>query len=128
MGINVTYSLTIHGPIPAKKNRWHRGKGGRMYYDRPEVAGQIESITHQLAVLWRRDPISGATVDIIFYCKDRRGDLDNMLTTLLDCMKTAGVIVDDNLLHLPGPVTYRGVKDAEARTSIVITEKTRSAE
>jgi Holliday junction resolvase RusA-like endonuclease len=36
-------------------------------------------------------------MSIQFITRDRRRDWDNMLTTVLDCLRGAGVILNDNI-------------------------------
>lgn len=120
--------LIILGPTPAKKNRWHRGKNGGMYFDQTarnkmqegSITEQIAALTWQARSQWgARPPLIHPAMTLVFYVKDQRGDLDNMLSTTLDILKVAGVLRDDNMKHFKGPVTFWGEIDKEQeRTEI----------
>lgn len=103
--------LTLNGVVPAKKNRWHRGNNGQIFFDRKGVQKQIDSLVWQIKAQYKGKPLFAPVLDIDFYCKNQRGDIDNMLSTLLDCMKDAGVIISDNLKHLSGPIRINGWLD-----------------
>jgi Holliday junction resolvase RusA-like endonuclease len=111
--------VVINGPVPAKKNRWHRSGKGKMYFDQSGITEQIAAITWQARAQWgTRPPVINPEIFVTFYCKDLRGDIDNKLSTLLDCLVVAGVLADDNLKHLKGPITIRGEVDKNERTEI----------
>lgn len=112
-------TLSINGPIPAKKNRWHRSKSGGMYFDQGGITAQIAAITWQLKAQWQTAPAENPRIDIKFRCKDKRGDIDNKLSTLLDCMVHAGVIKNDNLKNLSGPITITGEVGEEGAEVVV---------
>src|SRR5579884_1408623 len=103
--------LTLVGPVPAKKNRWHRGKNGAVYFDRKGIEAEIDSLLLQAQSQWRRDPAKRPAIIATFYVRDGRGDLDNKYTTIQDVLVKAGVLKADNVKHLPGPIGFRGVVD-----------------
>lgn len=43
-------------------------------------------------------------MSIQFFTRDRRRDRDNLLTTVLDCLREAGVIANDNIKSFNGSV------------------------
>jgi Holliday junction resolvase RusA-like endonuclease len=112
--------ISLKGNVPAKKNRWHRAKNGRIYFDQDGIAEQIASLTWQLKAQHKGKPLSNPSMIITFYCKDNRGDIDNKLSTLLDCMVAAEVLQNDNMTHLRGPITIHGVKRADEGVDISI--------
>jgi hypothetical protein len=114
--------LVIPGFVPAKKNLWRHGKGKQMYFAKDGVGAQIEALTWECKRAWVPNPPAMLPkMWFVFYCKDLMSDIDNKLTTLLDILKVAGVIHNDNLKFLPGPITIRGEVDAaNERTEITL--------
>lgn len=54
------------------------------------------------------------TVQMVFYYPTKhRKDMDNSMTTILDCMKTAGVIEDDDVTHINELYSYFGGYDKD---------------
>jgi Holliday junction resolvase RusA-like endonuclease len=112
--------LVLEGHVPSKKNLLRRSKNGGMFRNR-EVSKYIDAITLQAKALWGgRAPLSKPRIEATFYCKDQRGDLDNKWTTVQDCLVAAGVIENDNLKSLPGPITFGGVVDKNERVVVEI--------
>ena len=115
--------LTLLGPVPAKKNRWHRGKNGAVYFDRDGIEQEIDSLLLQARSQWKRPPAKHPAIIVTFHVRDARGDLDNKYSTLQDVLVDAGVLRNDNVKHLPGPIGFRGVVDkANERTVVEILE------
>ena len=107
-------------PPPGKKNLWKRGKGGRTYID-SETAALIEALTTQARAQWKHEPVTHPNVMVCFHVASRRQDRDNMLTTILDCLKKAGVIEDDNIARFNGTLTvHPAVLSKEEHTTIWI--------
>jgi len=112
--------LTITGPIPSKKNRLHPRKDRKGYFN-PDH-DRLQDIVYQILMqVGNIEPLNQPSLMVHFKCSNGRGDLDGKLTTLLDCMVRAGILVNDNLTHLPGPVTYSG-EIAEMDEATVIIE------
>lgn len=95
--------LKLIGHTPGKKNLWRTGKGGKRYIS-ADVKAQLDSITIQAASQWRRDPVIHPDMSIEFYVRDRVPDRDNKLTALLDCLREAKVIQNDNIADFNGTV------------------------
>ena len=51
---------------------------------------------------WKHEPVTHSRMSIQFFARDRRRDRDNLLTTVLDCLREAGVIVNDNIKSFNG--------------------------
>ncbi len=96
-------TLRLVGHCPAKKNLWTMGKRG-MYINQA-VRSEIDWITLQARQQWgQRPPVEHPAVVVTFYVRNRISDRDNKLTTILDCLRAAGVIVNDNTKRFNGPV------------------------
>jgi Holliday junction resolvase RusA-like endonuclease len=104
--------FTISGKIPSKKDQLKpRGRGihGKGFYN-PQT-GRIRAIEQEIVYqLGNYEPIDKPTITMDFICSSGRSDLDNKVTTILDCMVKSGILVNDNLEHLPGPITFQGRK------------------
>jgi Holliday junction resolvase RusA-like endonuclease len=105
--------LKLKGHCPAKKNLWKRGRNGAMYFDDPKdqpgkAQSEIDWLTLQASRQWasmdRGKPANHPRLSLVFVCKDGSGDADNQASTLLDCLKRAGVIQDDNRKRLRSPL------------------------
>src|SRR5215831_19496099 len=62
------------------------------------------TLTAQARNQWIGEPVTHPDVCVQFFARDRRRDRDNMLTTVLDCLREAGVIVNDNIAQFNGTV------------------------
>jgi Holliday junction resolvase RusA-like endonuclease len=80
-------TLVLQGHCPSKKNLWKRGRGGRTYID-SETQALIDTLTAQAEAQWKHEPVKHPDVRVRFYVATKRQDRDNMLTTILDCLKT----------------------------------------
>ena len=99
--------LTIEGPVPSKKNAYSRSKSGRMFKNKA-LQAKIDAIVIQIQAQYKGKPLMRPSISVHFVCKDQRSDLDNKYTCLQDCLVLAGVLDDDNLNHLRGPITISG--------------------
>ena len=115
--------LTLKGFVPSKKNLLRRSKNGGMYR-KADVVCQIDWLTLQAANQWIGKSVEYPVISMHFVCADYRRDLDNMGTTILDCLQKAGVIVNDNLKHLRH-LTLTGEKGHSERVEIEIEAATR---
>lgn len=110
----------IRGGVYTKKN--YRPRNARSIHDpfKAAHAGILLQIQNQ----WqRRKPFERATVEATFFLgPKRRGDGDGMLTTLLDLLKTAGVITDDNWRRIPRMAAACVPADDE-RIEVIVTRE-----
>ncbi len=112
--------IILRGPIPGKKNLLRRSRNGGLFRDK-NVSAQIELLRLQAMAQWiRKIPMDKPALAIHFTCLDQRADLDNKATTVLDCLVGAGVLVNDNLKHLPGPITISGEVGEEEMCIVVL--------
>lgn len=95
--------LTFAGPLPCKKNR----PMGRRFSIDPVMKADINAITTAMKEQWR-DPatfapyatrkLAALRFDIDYL--NGGADADGIVTTVLDCLKSAGVITEDNMANL----------------------------
>lgn len=115
--------LVLKGHVPAKKNLWKRGRGGRVYLNR-EAQDQIDYLTLQAQQKWSgKQPLTHPNFTVQFYARDQRGDRDNKFSTVLDLLQKAGVLVNDNIKQCNGTMTLLpAVVDKNERTVIDIAD------
>lgn len=84
-------------------------------------AALIDALTAQAEAQWKHEPVIHPNVMVCFNVSSRRQDRDNMLTTILDCLRKAGVIKDDNIAQFNGTITvHPAVVSEEESTTIWI--------
>lgn len=94
--------IEIQGTIPRKKNNKLLVKRGNstIPITKPEIQNRLNEIKRAMA----GNKYSGeypVTVEIVFWIKDnRRRDLDNMASSVLDCLVESGVIEDDSTKYV----------------------------
>jgi Holliday junction resolvase RusA-like endonuclease len=104
--------------VPSKKNLWKRGRGGRTYID-SETRALIDALTAQARTQWIGEPVTHPEMCFEFFVRDGRRDRDNLLTTVLDCLREAGVIVNDNIAQFNGTLAVLpAVMDENERVTI----------
>ena len=89
-----TYIIEVEGNIPSKKNMVRHRYGGGGMYDK-SVRSEIDYITHQIKNDWDNNQILGPVRVFTEIVCGGRQDADNIHTTLLDCLQSAGVIKND---------------------------------
>ena len=123
---SVDVRLVLHGHCPVKKNAWQRGTTGKMFLD-STVTKQIEALTLQILFQWGNvGPVEHPELTFSFFVHHARRDRDGMLTTVLDCLQAAGVLVNDNLAHANGRLSLEPavfVDAADERVEIVVEKK-----
>lgn len=116
-------TLILQGHAPGKKNQLRFGSG-RAYREQ-DVVVAIEKLQTQAWIQWRQahapaeaQPIEHPELTVRFYVYDRASDRDNKLTTILDLLQKAGVLVNDNIKRLnsriiiePAIVIKRGTEE-----------------
>jgi Holliday junction resolvase RusA-like endonuclease len=118
--------LDLKGHVPAKKNLWHRGLDGRMYF--PESAAkhgntkvQLNALQLQAQSQYKSAPVDyPCSVSIYLWITPaRRADLDNRASTLLDVLVDARVLQDDSLAFVRR-VMVEGEYHADEQSRIII--------
>ena len=124
----ITY--TFYGNVPSKKNGRRWIKRGIKKYSVPsaEYTSWEKSHIPILKHHFKSPLLTGFSIEVRPYFPDNRmRDTDNLLTSVLDCLKAAGVIKDDRWqFHKSPPVVHQPIIDPEnPRVEIVINhEKT----
>ena len=91
--------IRFTGPFPSKKNKLFRRSNGRLGVDR-KTQDQIDALVWQARSQWAALPVGHPGMCWRFGIRNRGQDRDNIKTTLLDVLVKAGVLVDDNFMHL----------------------------
>lgn len=112
--------LVVLGNVKAKKNNkmvaYNKGTGKPFILTKKDTDDYIKSAVSQLKEQFEGYKISQYPIlvqMVFFYPTKHRKDIDNSMTTILDCMKTAGVIEDDDVLHVNELYCYFGGYDKE---------------
>jgi hypothetical protein len=113
--------VILRGHIPSKKNLLRRSKNGGMFHDK-DIKAQIDLLTLQAKSQWiGRDPLIRPKADVMFHITRKNSDLDNKWTTVLDCLRDAGIIKNDNIENGPRPVTYDWTESVQEGCVVVLT-------
>lgn len=93
--------LKLAGNIPAKKNsRINRGDG--MSFPSRAFANWQDTAIGNVRLQTRARFINPVSLEVIVYfATDARADLDNRVTSLLDMLVKAGVLLDDKWQQVP---------------------------
>lgn len=122
--------MVILGNVPSKKNSkrivTNRSTGKPFI-----ISSKIHESWHTTAIpemkkQWEGYAVTAYPIDvtIIFFWKDlRRHDLDNGVATILDALKDAGVIEDDDFTHIQCvQAQYGGLDRENPRCEIYLDE------
>lgn len=107
------FQIFIPHLIPSKKNSKMMTRG--MLITKPETQRILANVVMFMQLESRKQNISNLTnceVLIKLYMNNLRSDADNALSSILDCLKNAGVLVNDSAKHVR--VVRAEVVDCEA--------------
>lgn len=114
--------LRIFANLPCKKNG-RIGTGRRSRYS-PELRATLDNIALQARAQWGpRKPVKSPDIEVSLYVANFGKDADGILTSCWDCLKRAGVIVDDSLRWLNGTLLIHPavqVSERDERIEIVL--------
>lgn len=121
-------NLVVKGNVKAKKNNKrvvYNKKTGKPFIMTDKTTDDYQKdAVRQLKEQWKGLRIIDypITVQMVFYYPTKhRKDIDNSMTTLLDCMKTAGIIEDDDVTHINELYAFFGGYDKEnPRVEIIL--------
>ncbi len=112
--------LVVKGNVKAKKNNKTMAvnkRTGKMFpMTDPKTTEYIKDAVQQLKDQFAGYKISNYPINVqmvFFYPTKHRKDIDNSMSTILDCMKTAGVIEDDDVEHVNELYAFFGGYDKE---------------
>lgn len=95
--------LVLYGPVPSKKNRYWRDVRGRPFKDEA-LRRAIDSLIMQVPPSARLR-LEHPDIEIEFGFERMNQDRDNALTTILDVLVEAGVLLDDRTSVCNGLIT-----------------------
>ena len=107
------WRLVLDGRVPSKKNCLRPSRYGGLHQD-PVAKQCIESLVLQASSQWIEEPLVQPTMVVRFFVPDARSDLDNKLVTTIDVLVKAGVLKNDNMNNLSGPITFMGFIDPDS--------------
>lgn len=112
--------LVVKGNVKAKKNNkrvmYNKATGKPFIMTDKSTDEYIKDAIKQLKEQFEHYKIVNypITVQMVFYYPTKhRKDMDNSMTTILDCMKSAGVIEDDDVTHVNELYSYFGGYDKD---------------
>ena len=118
------WTIELYGKPVAKKNAQveittKKGKKVRRY--NKETRSALDALAMQIPG-WARDlRLEHPEVIFDFECPNGAWDRDNSVTSLVDILKTMGVIVNDNVAHFNGRVTINSARPSpEWKTTITL--------
>lgn len=122
--------MVITGNVPSKKNSKRivtNHKTGKPFIISSKIHGDWHTdAIPQMQKQWKGYQVTAYPIGItmIFFWKDlRRHDLDNGCATILDALKDAGVIEDDNFKYVDCiQVQYGGLDRENPRCEIYLDE------
>lgn len=90
------FTALLTGDMPSKKNAWKRTRTGSVYID-SGMRSQLDDFLWQLRGAKRvvSVPLRGPLSLSVTFTAGARKDLDNMTTTLMDLLQSAGIIEND---------------------------------
>lgn len=108
---------TFYGTVPSKKNNRRWIQRGKRKFSVPSLAYESWERSHKVAMKAKFNSLklTQFAIEIWFYFPNNQvKDTDNILTSIQDCLKAAGVIADDRwqYMTLP-PVMNQPVIDPE---------------
>lgn len=116
---------TFYGNVPSKKNGRRWIQRGKKKFSVPSAAYESWEKSHVAALKaqFKSPKLTGFWIEIKpFFPDNRMRDTDNLETSILDCLKAAGIIKDDRWQnHKKPPTVHQPVIDSlNPRVEVVI--------
>lgn len=112
--------LVVTGNVKAKKNNkrvvYNKKSGKPFIMTDKKTSDYIKDAIDQLEKQFIGYKITDYPITIamtFYYPTKHRKDIDNSTTTILDCMKDAKIIIDDDVAHVNQLHSYFGGYDKE---------------
>lgn len=112
--------LVVRGNVKAKKNNkmvaYNRKTGKPFILTNKSTDDYMKDAIQQLKDQFEGYKITEYPIGIqmtFYYPTKHRKDIDNSATTILDCMKHAGIIEDDDVTHVNELYSFFGGYDKE---------------
>lgn len=112
--------LVVKGNVKAKKNNkqmmLNRRTGKMFPMTDKATTDYMKDAVAQLKEQFVGLKISDYPINVqmvFYYPTHHRKDIDNSMSTILDCMKTAGIIEDDDVTHVNELYAFFGGYDKE---------------
>lgn len=121
--MNQTIRIELFGQIPNKKDylvatinkkTWRQSR-----FYRKDVRDMIDRLTLQVPAEYRDLKLRHPDIFLECTVPKATGDKDGWLTTVLDVLKTTGVIVDDNIEHCNGRIEIAPAKVSDHWRAVV---------
>lgn len=120
--------LVVKGNVKAKKNNkrvvYNKKTGKPFIMTDRDTDTYIKDAVIQLKQQFEGYKITQYPINvqmIFFYPTKHRKDMDNSMSTILDCMKTAGIIEDDDVSHINELYCFFGGYDKDnPRVEIIL--------
>jgi len=120
--------LVIQGSVPSQKNRkiisLNRATGRPFLRSAPAVKEWQEQALWSLKSQFKGNKITGypiAITCVFYFGNNRRHDLDNALSPVLDALTASGIITDDSTGYVETiTVQYGGVDKSNPRVEIYL--------
>ncbi len=116
-----TYCFELHGNIPSKKNRI-RFAGGRVYHDSKFDTWHKKA----MAELEPQALVEGciaktSSITLVFsFESQRKKDLDNVASSVMDLLVDAGILKDDSYKIVPQLILLGSYNKGVSRTKIEV--------
>lgn len=95
----LTHEFELRGRCPSKKNSRLIAHGRLI--TKPAYQADLQSLTLQARAAWAgKPPLTDCDLDLFFRVSSFAQDLDNAATACIDCLRDAGVLMNDNMNHV----------------------------
>jgi Holliday junction resolvase RusA-like endonuclease len=96
--VSEVVDITIYG-LASKKNRKAPRKGGKGLYLEPKTRLMLERMAMQIPAEYREAKLDNPEAEWWVTYTNGHIDMDGIMTTVLDLLQDAGILVNDNLVH-----------------------------